>query len=337
MKIWIGAALLLVLVSLLIATAIPYRSEAVSFLHGDTRLAGDLLLPDARESALPVVIFVHGDGTVDRSCAGYYQPYYDALLAAGIGVFSWDKPGVGESEGNWLDQTMADRSAEVAAAVRYLRSRPEVDAKAIGLLGFSQAGWVMPQALAQDPDLAFGVFISTAIGWREQGDYLTRQRLASLGLSQQQLQESMAYNQALDQRLAQGMSYGEYQTYRGQHEPEFFQGSEMSPSRFRFAVNNMAADARRFLPHIRQPVLALFGDSDRNVDVQQSINEYKTHIQSDFSYRVYADVDHGLFKNQYFADQPKDSLWFWLKMIVLGAEGLAPGVGKDITAWIQQR
>lgn len=338
MKTGLAVTLVVVLVLLLVAaTAAPYRSESISFAHNGATLAGDLWLPDSRDQAVPVVVIVHGDGAVGRASAGYYQPYIDALLAAGIGVLSWDKPGVGESEGDWLSQTMADRSGEVAAAVNYLRCRPDINADAIGLMGFSQAGWVMAQALAQDPKLAFGVFISTAIAWREQGQYLTRQRLLSMGLNDQQLKRGLEYDQALDVQLAHGMSYADYQAYRQQHEPEFFHGREMSPARFDFVVANIGADARDFLPHISQPIFALFGDSDRNVDVQQSISVYQTHIQSDFSHQVYKDVDHALFKNRFFADQPKDSVWFWLKMNVLGAEGLAPRVGEDIASWIKQQ
>jgi len=39
-------------------------------------------------------------------------------------VFSWDKPGVGASTGNWLHQSMSDRADETLSAINALWQVP---------------------------------------------------------------------------------------------------------------------------------------------------------------------------------------------------------------------
>ena len=65
MKTGLAVTLVVVLVLLLVAaTTVPYRSESIFFAHDDATLAGDLWLPDSRAQAVPVVVIVHGDGAV---------------------------------------------------------------------------------------------------------------------------------------------------------------------------------------------------------------------------------------------------------------------------------
>ncbi|EOC1281802.1 alpha/beta hydrolase [Cronobacter turicensis] len=126
------------------ANSLPY-SRVITFTHNEDILEGTLTLP-AGVSSPPVVVLIHGDGAQDRWSQGGYLPLVNDLLAKGIAVYSWDKPGVGESRGNWLAQTMRDRSDEATVALKTLKKQPELLQSRFGFLGFSQAGWVVPQA-----------------------------------------------------------------------------------------------------------------------------------------------------------------------------------------------
>jgi hypothetical protein len=95
--------------------------EEITFPSRTGQIAGTLLLPTASPAPPPVVLIVHGDGPQDRYSADGYLPLINALLDAGIGVFSWDKPGIGESEGDWRAQSMDDRAAEARAAHQAVR------------------------------------------------------------------------------------------------------------------------------------------------------------------------------------------------------------------------
>jgi dienelactone hydrolase len=147
----------------------------VSFQLGDMVLSGTLVMP-RDVSSPPIAVIVHGDGAQDRFSNGGYFPLVNTLVDAGIGIFSWDKAGVGASTGNWLNQTMDDRADEALAALQAISKLDDVNLDQIGFLGFSQAGWVLPR-VANRSTPAFTVIVGGAVSWRDQGTYYSRVRM----------------------------------------------------------------------------------------------------------------------------------------------------------------
>lgn len=96
------------------------QQRVISFNHHQDVLQGTLILPPDKVHP-PLVLIIHGDGPQDRWSGDGYLPLVKFLILQGIGVFSWDKPGVGASTGNWLAQTMSDRAEEVALALNTLK------------------------------------------------------------------------------------------------------------------------------------------------------------------------------------------------------------------------
>ncbi len=137
-----------------------YKQEQVSFNNGKVRLAGTLLLPPTmlRHSAM---VLVHG--SQDRSRDDNYEFLFaNIYLKLGIAVLIFDKRGVGGSTGDWHYASFEDLAEDVLAGVRYLKTRPDINPKQIGLRGVSQGGWVAPIAAARSKDVAFLVTISAA-------------------------------------------------------------------------------------------------------------------------------------------------------------------------------
>lgn len=154
-----------------------YPHTEIQFSTDQGLIAGTLILPGEGDDS-PVAIFVHGDGPQDRFSSDGYLVQMRLLLEAGIGVYSWDKPGVGQSEGNWLHQTMSDRAREADAALRAVQQIDYVNPSKVGFLGFSQAGWVVPEAVGPGTTAAFAILVGGAVNWEEQGAYYGRQRRA---------------------------------------------------------------------------------------------------------------------------------------------------------------
>jgi len=142
------------------APAPPYTLEEVRFRSGDVTLAGTLVLPSSG-GPHPAMVLVHGSGNVDRR-QWEYRSQADFLARQGFAAFIYDKRGVGESGGAWweADEGFADLAADVLAAVSFVRARPDIRANRIGLLGGSQAGWVMVRAASTSRDVAFLVLES---------------------------------------------------------------------------------------------------------------------------------------------------------------------------------
>ena len=132
------------------------KREDVRFANGDVRLAGTLIVPNTLASH-PAIILVHASGAEDRE---YLLPFARFLIRRGFAVLGYDKRGIGGSTGDWHTATFPDLAGDVVAAFEYLKTRPDIDPARIGLLGWSQAGWVMPLAAVRAPDIAFLVSVS---------------------------------------------------------------------------------------------------------------------------------------------------------------------------------
>jgi dipeptidyl aminopeptidase/acylaminoacyl peptidase len=129
-----------------------HQEIAVHFTCSGAVLAGTLTLPnDARPH--PAVVWVHGSGEASRLT---YEgaPLVRSLVGAGIAVLSYDKRGVGASQGECCPGDSGHfnlLAADVDGAVNALRSRSDVDSEKIGLLGVSEAGWIVPMAAVRAP------------------------------------------------------------------------------------------------------------------------------------------------------------------------------------------
>ena len=133
------------------------------FRNGDVSLAFTLDLP-AGEGPFPAVVMGHGSGKVTRDQLIWAARHFTEL---GFAVLRFDKRGVGESTGNFVFVGTKDSpwvfpelASDVAAGVRFLRTRPEVDPHRIGLFGGSQAGWILPLAAQEIGDVAFMILWS---------------------------------------------------------------------------------------------------------------------------------------------------------------------------------
>lgn len=122
-------------------------------------LAGTLRLP-ARKGPLPVVILRGGSGVQKR---GAYFSLQERLNAAGIATIDFDKRGTGQSTGTFTD-TMQEMEADLAATIKWLRLRGDIDGKRIALLGHSQAAVAAPIVADRDGGLAAIVFLAGPIG-----------------------------------------------------------------------------------------------------------------------------------------------------------------------------
>jgi cephalosporin-C deacetylase-like acetyl esterase len=131
-----------------------HQEVEVHFLCEGASLAGTIYLPGSpgRHSA---AVWVHGAGEAPR--LGWGGQLLPGLVDADVVVLSYDKRGVGESEGECCPGDTGHfnlLTADAVGAVQVLRTLPEVDPARVGLVGASQAGWIVPGA-AVDSDAAF--------------------------------------------------------------------------------------------------------------------------------------------------------------------------------------
>ena len=144
-------------------TTPPY--ETITFQNGDVTLAGTLDLP-AGEGPFPAMVTIHGSPPLTRNDI-YNLNISHFFVQHGYAVLRYDKRGAGESGGEYTGVGTEDGEAQVnvlaedaLAAVEFLKNHELIDSNMIGLIGHSQAGWIIPHAASKSTDVAFMIISS---------------------------------------------------------------------------------------------------------------------------------------------------------------------------------
>ena len=136
--------------------------ETITFQNGDVTLAGTLDLP-AGEGAFPAIVTIHSSSPFARN--NIFNLYISHFFVQhGYAVLRHDKRGTGESTGKFQgvgiengEATLNDLADDALAGVEFLKNHDAIDPTTIGLMGISQAGWIIPLAASKSPDVAFGI------------------------------------------------------------------------------------------------------------------------------------------------------------------------------------
>jgi pimeloyl-ACP methyl ester carboxylesterase len=129
---------------------------------GGVRLSYALDLPSGT-GPFPAIVFGHGSGRTTKDEA---MAVKSRMTQAGFAVLRYDKRGVGQSTGTFeapgllnSDRLLPILADDMAAGVAFLRTRPEIDGNRIGLMGISQAGWIMPLAAERSPHVRYMILV----------------------------------------------------------------------------------------------------------------------------------------------------------------------------------
>ena len=159
--------------------------QQVIFSAGDgLEIHGQLFLPrDAKAGDnRPAVIFMHG-GPIRQMLLGWHYLYYyhnsyamnQYLVSRGYVVLSVNfRSGIGYGRAFRTAPHQGPRGAseyqDIVAGAQYLRGRPEVDPRKIGLWGGSYGGYLTALGLARDSELfAAGVDLHGVHDWSMRG------------------------------------------------------------------------------------------------------------------------------------------------------------------------
>ena len=267
-----------------------YRREEVTFSNGDIVLAGELTFPEG-DGPHPAVVLISGSGDQDRDSDinGFrvFAVLANHLAGAGVASLRFDDRGVGGSGGDGLQATLLDRAGDVEAAVDVLRSRDDIAAGSIGLVGHSEGGIVAPVVANRTEAVAFVALLAAPV--LPLTDILLEQQLVLLeesGATATEVEEFLALQQSVFRAIATGQGWDEVEaTFRAQVQQEF----EAFSDEMREAIpdeegliDSIVADTlaswqspwfESFLEHdprppivaLDVPVLALFGELDTQV------------------------------------------------------------------------
>ena len=243
------------------------KHEDVRFPSGDVQLAGTLITPTAR-GRHPAIVLVHGSGPQNRESI---LPWARFLIRRGIAVLGYDKRGVGGSTGDWNTASFDDLAGDVVAAFDYLKTRGDVDRTRIGLLGVSQAGWIMPLAAVRASDIAFLISISgPGVPAAETTIDQARNEMTMTGMPPQDVSDIVELMKAQNEFARTGQGWDQYMAMRERlaarmgPPPASFPGTPDDPY-WQGIRRTYFYDPAPTLRRLRVPTLALFGELDNNI------------------------------------------------------------------------
>ncbi len=298
----------------------PYSEEEVVFENKSAgiTLAGTLTLPKEK-GAFPAVVLISGSGPQDRDETVFgHRPFLvlaDYLTRRGIAVLRFDDRGAGKSTGDPSKATSADFATDALAAVEYLKTRNEINAKQIGLLGHSEGGLMAPMVAAQSPnEIAFIVLMAGTAVTGEEVLLVQAELIAQAGGASK---ESIAKNRAVQEKIfavlkeekddnraaeriratmkeaLEQMSAEEKKVHGISEEMIEIQVQQTLSPWFRFFLT---FDPRPTLAQVRCPVLALNGEKDLQVAPSQNLPEIVKALEaggnSDYTVVKFANLNH---------------------------------------------
>lgn len=300
------------------------RAHEATIPFGDIDLAGTLHLPDA-SGPHPAIAMLAGSGPDDRDAWGYFPPIRETFLAAGLAVLSWDKPGIGASTGDWHEQTFFDRAGEAQAGLAWLRGRPDIDGDRVGIWGHSQGGWIAQIVAARDTNLAFAIVNSgPGVDVIAQDLYGAEHTLRQSGGGDDEVAGAIEYMTRIHAAAVSGMSHEAFvakvmEPARGT--PGFDYFGEVDAGMWGFLVRNFAHryNPVEALERIACPVLAIFGERDTLVPVDESVRIFRDALgkanNDDVTIRVFPEADHRIRAGNPngFAGGYLDTMADWLR------------------------
>jgi len=228
-------------------SSLDIQREAFFVDANGTKLEAELFIPNVGSDKKPAVVFSpgSGDSLYQNYAPGLIETYIlDVFLSHDFAVLLVNKRGMGQSEGNYVKNSIKGRAEDIYAAVKSIKDHPQIDAENIGLVGHSQGGWVVAQTAADHPDIAF--FISLA------GPTTTMLENAA----------DNSYHQGRCQGL-QGKELDEYIAKRLKKVGLSISIGELTDfGFFGFDARNMAYDPRKAIQTVRNPGLFVYAEND---------------------------------------------------------------------------
>ncbi len=277
--------LLIISPEIVFSQSTDFTIQDVKFESRGVTLAGSILTP---KKAFAAVVIVHGSDPVKRELE-----FAKRLAKEGIAVLTYDKRGVGESGGVYVGPTVGTNNIDTTnlnlladdanAAVNTFQTYLKDKKTPIGLVGFSQAGWIIPIAASKNPQIGFMVLFSCPT--------IT----------------------TLEQLRFQFYTNGNNNFWENHTESDALEHTKNDPDRYQFT----ATDPKTSLNTLSIPGLWIFGEQDIQIPVKlciEQLNSFKVQGKP-FQYTLFPTLGHNTSAANITA--PFDISIQWIKQKML--------------------
>jgi uncharacterized protein len=250
--------------------AVPERvhdEHSVRITSVDAELAGVLMTPPG-PGPHPAVVVVLGSH----------------LARHGVAALIYDKRGVGDSTGDHATATFDDLTADALAGAELLARHPGIDHTNVGLLGYSQGGWIVAKAAQRNADVTFAIaFGASGFSPGDQQAWLHGSMLAARGFDR----SAMRIADRADRMLYSSLNLVDAGVLPPiPHVPGFW-----------FHALDLDLDTASLWEGVRQPVLLAWGARDCQVPAHDSLRALAAALErggnTDVTVHVLPGADHG--------------------------------------------
>lgn len=274
---------LVILPEMVFSQSTDFTIQDVKFESDGITLAGSILKP---QNPVAAVVIVHGSDPVRRE-----MEFAKRLAKEGIAVLTYDKRGVGESGGVYVGPSVGTNNIDTTnlnllsndanEAVKTFRTYFKNKKIPIGLVGFSQAGWIIPITASKNQQIEFMVLFSCPT--------IT----------------------TLEQLRFQFYTNGDNKFWENHTDADALEHTKNDPDKFQF----VATDPKKSLRTLSIPGLWLFGEKDIQIPVKLCIEQLNTFkVQGKpFEYALFSTLGHNTVSNTV----PFDISVQWIKQKAL--------------------
>ena len=258
------------------------NKKNISFTNDGFKLAGTLFVPEGKQSR-PALVLTHSSGRDGRHMRGY-QYMAQTFAEFGFATFIFDKRGVGDSEGKYVEaDDLRNPAGDLVAAVNAIKNLEGIDKKRIGVLGISQGGWVAPLAATLSNDISFVVsLVGGGVSVKEQVLHNRKTELIARGWSDEKIELAINFARRLYTYVSTGIGYRDLEDdyAKASTSAEWFsfiksQGfgkNLIKPESLKHPwFKSLAYDPREAEEKIKVPYLIILGEKDKHVPTAKSV------------------------------------------------------------------
>lgn len=269
----------------------PYHSEDVTFQNqaDSAWLSGNFIRPSGVGANYPVIVMIPGEGLTNRdnevSQHKMFLVMADYFARNGIATLRFDKRTFRGEDGMPAVEDIHGAARDAAAAIRYLKTRKDINPHSIGVLGFGFGAASAEIVAADNPAVAFVISMAglgmDGMQWSEQQQQVAGR---AMGMTEEEIRAASERMKPYREALGSGKSWLETRADARKaleeiydHSPEELKAG-MDKEQFSTAdiVSPEMLSILRYKPvsylkRIRCPFMAIHGAMDAEVPAEPNL------------------------------------------------------------------